>query len=57
MTLELVVIALYRIGGSLPVLRWPLAGGLLAVFVFKWFQGSGLMEGLFGTVVKAILPG
>ena len=33
MTLELVVIALYRIGGSLPVLRWPLAGGLLAVFV------------------------
>jgi hypothetical protein len=33
MTLEVVVIALYRIGGSLPVLRWPLAGGLLAVFV------------------------
>ena len=31
--------------------------GLLAVFVFKWFQGSGLMENLFGTVVKAILPG
>jgi Flp pilus assembly pilin Flp len=31
--------------------------GLLAVFVFKWFQGSGLMENLFGAVVKAILPG
>jgi hypothetical protein len=33
MTLEVVLIALYRIGGSLPVLRWPLAGGLLAIFV------------------------
>lgn len=33
MTLELFVIALYRIAGSLPVLRWPLAGGLVAVFV------------------------
>ena len=33
MTLEVVLIALYRIGGSLPVLRWPFAGGLLAVFV------------------------
>ncbi len=33
MTLELVLIALYRIVGSLPPLRWPLAGGLLAIFV------------------------
>ena len=33
MTLEVVVIGLYRIVGSLPVLRWPLAGGLLAIFV------------------------
>lgn len=33
MTLELAVIGLYRIVGSLPALRWPLAGGLLAIFV------------------------
>jgi hypothetical protein len=33
MTLEVAVIALYRVIGSLPALRWPLAGGLLAVFV------------------------
>ena len=33
MTLEVVVIALYRVFGSLPALRWPLAGGLLAIFV------------------------
>jgi hypothetical protein len=32
-TLEILVIALVRIVGSLPVLRWPLAGGLLAVLV------------------------
>ena len=25
--------------------------GLLAVFVFKWFQGSGLMEKLFSSVL------
>lgn len=31
MTVEVLVIALFRILGSLPVLRWPLAGGLLAV--------------------------
>jgi hypothetical protein len=31
--------------------------GLLAVFVFKWFQGSGLMENLFGSVISKILPG
>ena len=33
MTLEVVVIGLYRVFGSLPTLRWPLAGGLLAIFV------------------------
>jgi hypothetical protein len=32
-TLEVAVIALYRIVGSLPTLKWPLAGGLLAIFV------------------------
>ena len=42
MTLEVVVVALYRIFGSLPTLKWPLAGGLLAIFVdltdLFWFQ-------------------
>jgi hypothetical protein len=33
MTLEVLVIAAIRIAGSLPVLRWPLAGGLLAVLI------------------------
>ncbi|HET9522255.1 MAG TPA: hypothetical protein VFO73_14495 [Candidatus Limnocylindrales bacterium] len=33
MTVEVVVIAAIRILGSLPVLRWPLAGGILAVLV------------------------
>jgi hypothetical protein len=33
MTLEVLVIALVRIAGSLPVLRWPLAGGILAILV------------------------
>ena len=33
MTLEVLVIAAIRIAGSLPVLRWPLAGGLLAILV------------------------
>jgi hypothetical protein len=33
MTLEVLVIAAVRIAGSLPVLRWPLAGGILAVLV------------------------
>jgi len=33
MTDEVLVIALVRIAGSLPVLRWPLAGGILAVLV------------------------
>jgi hypothetical protein len=32
MTLEVVAIGIYRIVGSLPALRWPLAGGLLAIF-------------------------
>jgi hypothetical protein len=32
-TLEVVVIAAIRIAGSLPVLRWPLFGGLLAIAV------------------------
>ena len=31
MTLEVIVIATIRIAGSLPVLRWPLLGGLLAI--------------------------
>lgn len=33
MTLEVLVIGAVRIAGSLPVLRWPLAGGLLAILV------------------------
>jgi len=33
MTLEVLVIAVVRVLGSLPVLRWPLAGGLLAIAV------------------------
>lgn len=33
MTIEVVVIAAIRIVGSLPVLRWPLAGGLLAILI------------------------
>jgi hypothetical protein len=33
MTLEVLVIAAYRILGSLPVLRWPFAGALLSVAV------------------------
>jgi hypothetical protein len=33
MTGEVLVIALVRVAGSLPVLRWPLAGGILAVLV------------------------
>jgi hypothetical protein len=32
-TLEVLVIAVVRIAGSLPVLRWPLAGGLLAIAI------------------------
>ena len=31
MTLEVIVIATVRIAGSLPVLRWPLLGGILAI--------------------------
>jgi hypothetical protein len=33
MTLEVLVIAVVRVLGSLPVLRWPLAGGLLAIAI------------------------
>ncbi|MQC19423.1 MAG: hypothetical protein DWG83_02475 [Chloroflexi bacterium] len=33
MTLELLVVALYRILGSLPVLRWAFAGGVIAVLI------------------------
>ena len=33
MTLEVIVVALYRILGSLPVLRWAFAGGVIAVLV------------------------
>jgi hypothetical protein len=33
MTLEVVVIGLYRVIGSLPTLKWPLAGAILAIFV------------------------
>jgi hypothetical protein len=32
-TLEVIVIGAVRVMGSLPVLRWPLAGGILAVLV------------------------
>jgi hypothetical protein len=32
-TLEVLVIGAVRVVGSLPVLRWPLAGGLLAILV------------------------
>ena len=33
MTAEVLLIGAIRVAGSLPVLRWPLAGGLLAVVV------------------------
>lgn len=33
MTAEVLLIAAIRIAGSLPVLRWPLAGGILAILV------------------------
>jgi hypothetical protein len=33
MTLQVLVIAVVRVVGSLPVLRWPLAGGILAIVV------------------------
>jgi hypothetical protein len=33
LTAEILVIAAIRICGSLPVLRWPLAGGILAILV------------------------
>lgn len=33
MTLEVLLVAAIRIAASLPVLRWPLAGGILAILV------------------------
>lgn len=33
MTLEILVVAAVRVAGSLPVLRWPFAGALLAIAV------------------------
>jgi hypothetical protein len=33
MTLEVAIVALYRVLGSLPTLKWPLGGALLAIFV------------------------
>ena len=33
MTLEVLIIGAFRVLGSLPVLRWPLAGGILAIVV------------------------
>ena len=33
MTLEVLVVGAFRLLGSLPVLRWPLAGGILAILV------------------------
>jgi hypothetical protein len=42
MTLEVALVAFYRVVGSLPALKWPLAGGLLAIFVdltdLFWFN-------------------
>lgn len=31
--------------------------GALAVFVFKWLQGSGLMESLFKNVIGRLIGG
>jgi hypothetical protein len=49
-TVELVVFALVRIAGSLPVLRWPFAGGLVAVAVdfADLFVRDGLGAGAIG---------
>ncbi len=33
MTLEVLIVVLVRVAGSLPVLRWALAGGILAILV------------------------
>ena len=33
MTQEMLIIAAVRVAGSLPVLRWPLLGGVLALLV------------------------
>ncbi len=45
-TAQMLLIGAYRVAGSLPVLRWPFAGGLLAIlvdfgdlFLMDWFGG------------------
>jgi len=30
--------------------------GALAVFVFKWLESSGLIEQLFGAVIRKLMP-
>ncbi len=30
--------------------------GALATFVFKWLQGSGLLEQLFGEIIRQLIP-
>ena len=30
--------------------------GALATFVFKWLQGSGLLEELFGEIIRQLIP-
>ncbi|MEX1172605.1 MAG: hypothetical protein WEG56_08330 [Chloroflexota bacterium] len=47
MTTAVVVFVAFRIAGSLPVLRWPLAGGLLAILVDL---GDLLVRDLLGGV-------
>ena len=49
MTTEILLIGAYRVLGSLPVLRWPLAGGILAILVDlgdlvlrDWMDAAGL---------------
>ena len=49
MTAEMVVIGAIRVAGSLPVLRWPLAGALIAIlvdfsdlFLRSWLELGGL---------------
>jgi hypothetical protein len=49
MTLEMWVIAAVRVAGSLPVLRWPLAGAVLAIlvdfsdlFLRSWLELGGV---------------
>ena len=30
--------------------------GALAIFVFKWLESSGLIEQLFGAVIRKLMP-